>query len=106
MDFFNYFGIVHCVKCFHVSSLQFQQRHVLLVVDLQLQVLYYRFNDKLIGTLVLDLVLQENIIGGGLFKGDPEVSGDDDVDDVDLLNVDPEFVESQVEFPHHLRGEF
>ncbi len=55
--------------------------------------------------MILYLVLQEDVIGGCLLEGYSEVSWDDDVDDIDLLDIDSQFVEPHVEFSHHLGSE-
>lgn len=95
MDLFQDLSIVHGIQTLHVLPLQLKQSDVLFVVDLQLQVF-----------LILDLVLQKHIISGCLLQSNSQVSGNDNVDHIDLLNVDSQLVEPQVEFPHHLGSEF
>ena len=51
---------------------------------------------QIILTLILDLLLKKNVIGSGLLESDPQITRDDHVDQVNLLEIDTIFVEADV----------
>jgi hypothetical protein len=57
-------------------------------------------------TISLDLVLKEHIECSGLLEAVSKILRNNDVHHVDLFNEDSVFVESAVQFLHHLRSQF
>lgn len=75
IDFFDILVVLESHQNLHVISLKSQALLVLLVGDIQLLVF-----------LLLNLLLKPDIEGGGLHKRLSQISWQDDVHDVHLLN--------------------
>lgn len=94
LDLLYVFVMLEGEQGLNVVSLELEQLLVLEVVDYHELVL-----------LELDLLLEVHIVVGRVHKGDSEVSWQNDIHDVDLLNDDTIGVELGLKLLHHLSGQ-
>jgi len=94
VDFFDVLLMLVGHQYLQVVSLELQQFLILLVI-----------NEKKFVVLCLDLLLEEHIKIGRVHQGNSEISWEDDVHDVDLLDENTVWVELCLKLLHHLGGE-